>query len=50
MAQGGTQTFEVEFTASGGLACTKEMRLDPDVGVTLHDAPVALAPVPFRPL
>lgn len=50
VAQGGTQTFEVEFTASGGLACTKEMRLDPDVGVTLRDAPVTLPPVPFRPL
>jgi hypothetical protein len=50
VAQGGTQTFEVEFTASGGLACTKAMRLDPDVGVTLRDAPVTLAPVPFRPL
>jgi hypothetical protein len=50
VAQGGTQTIELQFTAQGGLECTREMRLDPNAGITLRDSPVAVQPVPFRPL
>jgi hypothetical protein len=50
VAQGGQQTFELQFTASSGLACTQEMRLDASPGITLRDSPVAVQPVPFRPL
>jgi hypothetical protein len=50
VAHGDAQTFELQFSARGGLGCTKEMRLDPNAGITLRDTPVALQPVPFRPL
>jgi len=50
IAQGDARTFEVQFVATGGLACTKEMRLDASGGITRQDSPVALQPVPFRPL
>jgi len=50
IAEGDTRTFEVQFMATGGLACTKEMRLDASEGITHQDSPVALQPVPFRPL
>ena len=50
VATGETQTFELQFSARAGLECTKEMRLDPNAAITLRDAPVALQPVPFRPL
>lgn len=50
VAQGETQTFQLQFSARAGLECTQEMRLDANAAITLHDAPVALAPVPFRPL
>jgi hypothetical protein len=48
VAKGETQTFELQF-ATHGLECTKEMRLDPDAGITLGESPVALRPVSFVP-
>jgi hypothetical protein len=50
VVQGGAQTFALQFSARSGLDCAKEMRLDPNAAITLRDSPVALAPVPFRPL
>jgi hypothetical protein len=50
VVQGGAETFALQFSARNGLDCAKEMRLDPTAAITSHDSPVALAPVPFRPL
>jgi hypothetical protein len=49
VAGGASQTFELRFMTRGGLECAKEMRLDPDAGITLGDSPVALEPVSFTP-
>ena len=49
VASGQTQAFELRFMTRGGLACTKELRIDPDAGITLSAAPVALQPVAFVP-
>ena len=50
VAGGDARTLELQFSARAGFECTREMRLDPRAALTLHDSPVALAPVPFRPL
>lgn len=50
VVQGAVETFALQFSARSGLDCAKEMRLDPSAAVTLRDSPVALQPVPFRPL
>ncbi|HXU06069.1 MAG TPA: hypothetical protein VN903_34180 [Polyangia bacterium] len=49
VAGGASQTFELRFMTRGSLECGKEMRLDPDAGVTLREAPVAFQPVAFVP-
>jgi hypothetical protein len=49
VAGGQTEIFDLRFMTRGGLACTEEMRLDPASGVTLHESPVALRPLPFVP-
>ncbi len=49
VAGGGSQTFELRFMTRGGLACTQEMRLDPDGGVALGASSVAFQPVRFTP-
>ena len=49
VASGQTQAFELRFMTRGGLACTKEMRIDPDAGVTMGAAPIAFQPVAFVP-
>lgn len=43
------QTFELRFMTRGSLECGKEMRLDPDAGITLRDSPLAFQPVSFVP-
>jgi len=50
VATGDTQTFQLQFSARTGLECTKEMQLDSNAAITLRDTPVAIQPVPFRPL
>ena len=51
VATGDTKTLQLQFTAQGrGLECSKEMQLDATAAITLGDSPVALQPVPFRPL
>lgn len=50
VANGNAQTLQVRFTANTTLDCSKEMRLDAGPAITLRDSPVALQPVPFRPL
>ena len=47
---GGTQTFEVTFTAHGGLDCGRPMQLDPSAAITSQESPVALPRVSFVPL
>ncbi len=47
---GGTQTFEVTFTAHGGLDCGRPMQLDPSTAITSQESAVALPPVSFVPL
>jgi hypothetical protein len=49
VAGGQTQTFALRFMTRGGLECTREMRLDPDSGITLRESPVAFQPVSFVP-
>jgi len=49
VAGGQARSFELRFMTRGGLECTKEMRLDPDAGITLRDAAVAFHPVSFVP-
>jgi hypothetical protein len=49
LAGGASQTFELRFMTRGGLACAKEMRLDPDGGIVLGASPLAFAPVSFTP-
>jgi hypothetical protein len=46
---GASGTFELRFQTHGSLECGKEMRLDPDAGITLRDQSVALQPVSFTP-
>jgi hypothetical protein len=48
VSAGATQRFELRFMARG-LACAREVRLDPSSGVRLGDKPVALAAVRFVP-
>jgi len=50
VANGGTETFEVTFTAHGGLDCGRLMQLDPSTAITSQESPVALPPVSFVPL
>jgi hypothetical protein len=50
VAAGETQTIQLRFSARNGLECTKEMRLDASDGITRRASPVALHPLPFRPL
>jgi len=47
---GGTETFEVTFTAHGGLDCGRPMQLDPSTAITSQESAVALPPVSFVPL
>jgi len=49
VAAGASGTFELRFQTHGSLECGKEMRLDPDAGITLREDPVALQPVSFVP-
>jgi len=49
VAGGQTQAFALRFMTRGGLACTKEMRLDPGSGITLRASPIAFQPVAFVP-
>lgn len=49
VAGGANQTFQLRFMSHGSLECGKEMRLDPDAGVTLREHPIAFAPVSFTP-
>ena len=46
---GGDQVFELRFMTRGGLECRKEMRLDPDAGITVRERPIAFQPVSFVP-
>jgi hypothetical protein len=46
---GANERFALRFMTRGGLECRKEMRLDPDAGITLRERPVALEPVSFTP-
>ncbi len=50
VANGGTETFEVSFTAHGGLDCGRPMQLDPSAAITSQESAVALRPVSFVPL
>jgi len=50
VANGATQTFEVTFTAHGGLDCGRPMQLDPSTAITSQESAVALPPVSFVPL
>lgn len=50
VAKGEEQTFEVTFTAHGGLDCSRAMQLDPTAAVTSQESPVALRMVSFVPL
>jgi hypothetical protein len=49
VAGGGSRIFELHFMTRGALDCTKEMRLDPDAGITLHETAVAFHPLSFVP-
>lgn len=49
IAGGASETFPLRFMTRGGLACSKEMRLDPDGGIALREHPVALQPISFVP-
>ena len=49
VAAGTSGTFELRFQTHGSLECGKEMRLDPDAGITLREGPVALQPLSFVP-
>jgi hypothetical protein len=49
VAAGANSTFELRFQTHGSLECGKEMRLDPDAGITLRESPVALQPLSFVP-
>lgn len=49
VATGQTRAFELRFMTRGGLACTKEMRIDPDAGITVGEAPLAFQPLAFVP-
>ena len=46
---GETGTFELRFMTRGGLECAREMKLEPDSGVTLRDRPVHIGGVSFVP-
>ena len=50
VAGGADERFRLRFMARGGLECGKEMRLDPDSGVTVREQPIAFQPVSFVPL
>jgi hypothetical protein len=49
VAGGQSRTFELRFMTRGALECTKEMRLDPDAGVTLRETAVAFHLLSFVP-
>lgn len=46
---GSNENFQLRFMTHGSLECGKEMRLDPDSGITLRERPVAFEPVVFTP-
>ncbi len=49
VATGETRAFELRFMIRGSLECTREMRLDPDSGMSLGDHAVAVGTVDFVP-
>lgn len=46
---GQSRTFELRYMSRGGLACDREMRLEPDGGLRLDHGAVAVGAVRFRP-
>jgi hypothetical protein len=46
---GETRTFELRFMTRGALACTGEMKLDADAGVSMNGRPVEVGAVTFQP-
>jgi len=46
---GESKSFELRFMTRGLLQCTREMKLDPDAGVTINGRPVELGAVSFQP-
>jgi hypothetical protein len=49
VAGGASGNFRLRFMTHGGLECRREMRLDPDAGIVLHERPVAFEPLAFTP-
>jgi len=46
---GEVRTFELRFMTRGSLACTREMRLEPDAGVRMNDRALRLGDIRFQP-